>query len=269
MEEAMIKDVTKENVKDLCWICIPPERREDPDHIKGVEEKMKWTFKMLETWGSFAKIAYRDNIPVGLIQYKPIPEEGIIYIDCIYIPWSRYWRKGIATSLLSSLIEDVEKPLTWFDNKRALALVTKTFPGEAPGQYPARLFFKRKGFKQVGENPDFLYYPLEEGYVYQPIKKKEVEYIPQEEDKEKVLIIHGPNQCPVTYPFFLKRMEKYIREVDSKIPILWVDVSEEPEKVGKRNVDVGDCIVNAKLIKSFVLDKESFQKEVKEALKDA
>ena len=34
----------------------------------------------------------------------------------------------------------------------------------------------------------------------------------------------------------------------------------------KRNLDVGDCIVNAKHIKSLVVDKESFQKEVRDAL---
>jgi len=50
--------------------------------------------------------------------------------------------------------------------------------------------------------------------------KKKVEYIPQEDDKGKVLIICGPNGCPAIYPYFLKRMENYIREVDPKILIL-------------------------------------------------
>jgi hypothetical protein len=164
-------------------------------------------------------------------------------------------------------MEDVEKPLSWFNNKRPLALVTRTFPGEAPGQLTARSFFKKKGFKQIGKDPDYLYYPLEASFVYQPLRKKELEYIPQEEDKGRVLIICGPNSCPATHPYFLKRMEKYIREIDSEIPILWLDKSEEPEEVNKRNVDIGNCIVNAKHIKSFVLDKKNFQKEVRDALK--
>jgi len=62
------------------------------------------------------------------------------------------------------------------------------------------------GFKQVGVDPDFLYYPLEEGFIYQPIKEKEVEYIPQEEDKGKVLLIHRPSHCPLS--FFLCLPEK-------------------------------------------------------------
>jgi len=268
MERVEIKNVTKENVEDLCKVCIAPTKRDDPDWIKGAEEKKKWAIEMLHKWGLFAKLAYKDDTPVGMIQYKPIHEERIVYIHCIYVPQDKYWQKGIATQLLSSLMEDVKNPLIWFDNKQALALVTRTFPGGAPNQLTARQFFKKKGFKQIGGEPDYLYYPLRAGFAYQPIKKKEVEYIPQEEDKGKVLIICGPNWCPATYPYFLKRIEKYIREVDPKIPILWLDKSEEPEEVRKRNVDIGECIVNAKLIKSFVLDKGNFQKEVKEALKD-
>lgn len=80
------------------------------------------------------------------------------------------------------------------------------------------------------------------------------------------MIICGPDRCPATHPYFLKKFERYIREIDSKIPILWINTSEEPEKVRKRNVKIGDCIVNAKLMKSFVLDEKTFQKEVKEAL---
>ena len=268
MERLEIKDVTKENIEDLFQICTAPAKKDDPDWIKGGEEKKKWTVEMLQKWGPFAKLAYYDDIPVGMIQYKPIPEERIVYIDCICVPWDKYWRKGIATQLLSSLMENVKKPLSWFNDKRPLALVTKTFPGGAPGQYSAREFFRRKGFIQIGKDPDYLYYSLKAGFVYQPIKKKEPEYIPQKADKGKVLIICGPNGCPATYPYFLKRMEKYVREIDSKIPIQWVDTSVEPEKAKKRNVNIGDCIVNAKHIKSFVLDKGNFQREVRDASAD-
>ncbi|MCR4422592.1 MAG: hypothetical protein NUV32_09000 [Exilispira sp.] len=52
----------------------------------------------------------------------------------------------------------------------------------------------------------------------------------------------------------------------SEISILWLDKSENVEKVKKRNIDVEDCIGNAKHIKSFTLDKVNFQKKVKEAL---
>lgn len=262
----IVKDITEENIEDLCQVCVPPAKKEHPDWVRGAGEKKKWAVDMLQKWGSFAKVAYTDDIPVGMIQYKPIPEERIVSIDCIYVPRDKYWRKGAATQLFFSLMEDMKKPLSYFDNKRALALVTRTFPGEEPGQYSAYNFFRGKGFKQAGEDPDCLYLPLKTGFTYQPVTKKEVEYVPQEEDRGQVLLICGPTGCPGTYPYFLKRMEKYIREVDSKIPVRWLDSSKDLEKVKERQIDTGGCIVNAKHIKSFVLDKESFQKEVRVAL---
>jgi len=266
MEEIIIKDISKENIEDICWICTPPREKENPDFIKGIEEKKRWSEDMLQTWGSFAKIAYIDNNKAGFMQFEPVPEERIISIDCIYVPRKDHWQKGVATKLLSSLIDDMKETKKYFDNKRPLALVTKTFPGGGKEQLSAREFYKKKGFKQIGEDPDFLYYPLEENFVYKPAPTEEKKYILQEEDKGKVLIVCGPINCPFTYPYFLKCMEKYIREIDSEIPIRWIDASENPEEVKKRNIDVQDCIVNAKQIKAVVADKDKFQKEVREAL---
>ncbi len=75
MDRIDIKDVTEEGIEDLCWLCVPPEKRDDPDFIRGVEEKKKWAAQMLRKWGSVAKVAYQGGAPVGMIQYKPIPEE--------------------------------------------------------------------------------------------------------------------------------------------------------------------------------------------------
>lgn len=265
MEKFRIRDVTKENIEDLCQICIPSEKKDHPIFITGMGEKRKWATKMLQEWGTFAKLAYRGITALGLIQYKPVPQERIIYIYCIFVPEKDQWQKGIATQLLSSLIADMKKPKLWFDNKPALGLVTRTFPGAKSGQFSARLFFIRMGFKQVGEDPDFLFYPLEEGFIYQPVKEKGAEYIPQEEDKDKVLLFHGPSYCPFSY-FFLKKTEQTIKEIAPGISIRWIDKSKEPQEIRKRG-NIEGCVVNTKPIKSFVLDQEDFQKEVTEALK--
>ena len=262
----IVKNIIEGNIEDLCQVCVPPAKKDHPDWVKGAGEKRQWAVEMLQKWGSFAKVAYTDDIPIGMIQYTPIPEKRIVSIDCIYVPRDKYWRKGAATQLFSSLIEDMKEPLIYFDNKRALALVTIAFHGEEPGQYSAYDFFKGEGFKQAGEDPDCLYLPLKPGFVYQPVTKKDVVYVPQEEDRRQGLLICGPTGCPGTYPYFLKRMEKYIREVDSKVPIRWLDSSKNMEKVKERQITTGDCIVNARHIKSFVLDKKSFQKEVRVAL---
>ena len=266
MDDIGIKDVTNENVEDLCWVCVFPCLRDEADWVRGVKDKKKWAVEMLPKWGPFAKVAYENGDPAGMIQYRPVHEERIVSIDCIYVPVRSYWGKGIGSRLLGSLMEDVQKPMSWFDNKRPLGLVTRTFRGGALEQYTAREFFARKGFRQIGEDPDHLCYPLQPGYVYRPAAKKEGGYVPQDEDKGMVVIVSGPDYCPATYPYFLRRMETYIREINPEAPIRWIDSSEEPEETRKRNVAVGTCIVNAELVRSSVLDKDNFQQEVRIAL---
>ena len=70
MDEIDIKDLAEENIEDLCQVCVPPNKWHHPDWIKGVAEKKKWAVDMLRKWGSFAKVAYQDGAPVGMIQYE-------------------------------------------------------------------------------------------------------------------------------------------------------------------------------------------------------
>lgn len=266
MDEVTVRNVTEQSVDDLCWVCVSPEMRHAPDWIRGVADKKKWAVDMLRKWGPFAKVGYLNGGPAGMIQCRPLLEESVVQIDCIYVQAASSWRKGIGSRLLRSLMEDVQKPMSWFDNRRPLALVTTTFPGGAPEQYTAREFLTRKGFRQVGKDPDHLYYPVQPGFVYKPVARKEARYVPQDEDKGKAVIVSGPDYCPAIYPCFLKRMEKYINEACPDVPIRWIDSFEEPGELEKRNVAAGACIVNARLIKSYVLEKGKFQKEVKAAL---
>jgi len=259
-----IRDVDGDDLDDLCQLCITEKKRDDPTFMRGIEEKRKWAVDMLQRWGSFAKLAYVGQSPAGLIQYEPIPRERVVHINCIYVPEERNWRKGIARQLLANLIAEMRTPRRWFGNESALALVTRTFPGEQPRQYPARLFFAKMGFKQIGGNPDLLYFPLEEGFIYKPAVEKQVEYVPQEGDKGKVLFIYGPSSCPFSY-VFLKRAEQAIGALAHGVPIRWMNRAEEPDGAAKRGNAEG-CIVNARYIKSFVLNKEAFQKEVMDAL---
>jgi len=264
MDEIKVRDLSEESAEDLCRICVPVTRRDDPAFVIGIELKRRWAADMLQRWGVCAKLAYVGPVAVGLIQYEPVPEERAVYIHCIYVPEQEYWRKGIATRLLSTLVEEMKRPKVWFGNKPARALVIKTFPGEKPGQYPACSFFIKMGFKQVVEDPNFLYAPLEQGFIYRPIERKAVEYMPQAEDRGRTVIIYGPSFCPFAYAF-LKKGEQAIQEIAPGLSVRWIDRSEEPEEVSKRGCFEG-FVVNTRPIKSFVLDKESFQREVEKAL---
>ncbi len=266
MKSLRVIEVTRENIDDLCLVCIPQNKRDDPDWKTGFNEKKTWALQMLERFGTFAKLAYIDKIPAGMIQYHPIGNEAVVKIDCIYVPEPQFWHRGAGTALLSSLIEDLKKPEHRSGNMRFNGLIVHTFPGESEGQISAREFFVRRGFKSVGADPNLLVYPLNAEFAYQPMPKPERSFRHFNEDKGKVLLFCGPNRCPAAYPFFLKRMEHYIREIDRNISIIYVDISQEPEFARIRNAEYGDCVVNGILIKAFVLDKPAFQHEIKSAL---
>ena len=74
-----------------------------------------------------------------------------------------------------------------------------------------------------------------------------------------------PSPCPFSY-FFLKKTEQIIKEIAPEISIRWVDHRKEPEEIRKRG-NIEGCIVNKKAIKSIMLDRVDFKKEVIEALK--
>lgn len=228
-----------------------------------MEQKRLWAMEMHKKWGTFAKLVFVQDNAAGLIHYEPIAEERVFLIHCIYIPDVEYWQKGIASQLLSSLVDGAKGRKSWMEGNPAMGFVTRTFHGEKPEQYPARDFFIKKSFKQMEENPDFLYYPLQSGFTYQPIIKKG-EYIPQEDDWGKALIIYGPSYCPFSYAF-LKMTERAISEIAPRTAIRWINKIEEPGEFKKRGGFEG-CIVNGRSIKTFVLDKENFKKEVKQAI---
>jgi N-acetylglutamate synthase-like GNAT family acetyltransferase len=259
MEDLAIRDVHLENVEHLVNLCITPDRRNDPLFIEGMNVKKKWATKVIKKYGSVAKLAYLNLKPAGLIQYKPIPEEKLVEIDCIFVPEEENLRKGIGKSLLKALIEDMEKPKPFFGNDVPLAFVTWAF--QVPGRYPQHEFYQKMGFKRVRENDPFtLYYPLREGYVYHP---REERFIPQKEDEGKALIFYDPS-CPFCI-YFSEKIKESIREVAPNLPIRMINKFEQPEEVKKRG-QVPFCAVNGKPIETFFMDKENFQKEVKEAL---
>ncbi len=253
-----IKDTNLGNIDDLVNLCIPNEKRSDPLFAEGMRAKKRWATHALKKQGSIAKLAYLDSRPVGLIQYQLNPEERLVEIHCIFVPEEENLRRGIGRSLLQALIEEMKEPKPQFNNTRPVALVARAF--QVPGRYPQHKFYQRMGFKRMKEDdPLLLYYPLQEGYVHHP---KEKEFIPQEEDEGKALIFYPPS-CPFCI-YFSEKIKESINEVNPGIPIRMINKFEAPEEVEKRG-QVPSLAVNRKQIKAFFMDKENFQKEVRQA----
>lgn len=258
IEKLKITDVNLENAEHLIRLCIPPDKWRDPLFQEGMKAKKKWVSEALRKYGSVAKLAYLNSKPVGLIQYEPRPEERLVEIECIFVPEKEHLRKGVGRSLLSALIEDA-KSKHIIGEDVPLALTTYAF--QVPGWFPQHEFYKRMGFKRAKEDDPFLlYYPIKEDYVH---ILEEGEFVPQEDDKGKVLIFHGPS-CPWSI-YFSEKIKESIREVAPDIPIRMIDMFWEKEEVRKRGKTPA-CAVNGVPIKSFFMDKENFQREVKQAI---
>lgn len=253
-----IKDASEENIMDIIMLCVPPDKKDDPLFKRGIAEKKKWAQQMLKKYGSFAKVAYVESKAVGFIQFKPIPDKKLVEIDCIFVPNRDYQHKGIGKLLLNAFLEDMKNPKPYFGNDIPYGVITYAF--ETPAGYPQHKFYKKMGFRHASkDDPFLLYYPLKENFVYTPSR----EFIPQEEDRGKALIFMDPN-CPYCI-HFVEGIKKAIKTISDKVSIRVINVFEEEDEIKKRGT-IPFCAVNQRPIKSFYLDKENFEREVKEAL---
>lgn len=253
--ETRIEDVTLNNLNDLITLCVPDEK--SPSLMKGIQMKKRWAAKMVEMYGTFAWLAYVNSRPAGMTQIAPNIDEETVEIQCIFVPDEQNHKKGIGSGLLKAVIQDMENPKPYFNDRTPRALVTYAF--EVPGRYPQHKFYLKMGFEKVADNPYLLYYPLQEGYV---CTRKE-EFIPQKEDEGKALIFYDPS-CPFCVSFNEKIMES-IREI-ADIPMRVINRFEDSEEVRKRG-NVPLLVVNRNPIKSFVSDP-AFKSEVSRALSD-
>ncbi|MFN3346965.1 MAG: GNAT family N-acetyltransferase [Candidatus Bipolaricaulaceae bacterium] len=271
MKEITVEEVCEETVQDLAWLCVPKGREEDPAFQKGVATKIAWAEEKLHRGEPFAKIAYLGEEPAGLLQYQIHPEPNLVQILCVFVPERRHWGQGVGTSLLSSLVEEMRRPQPWNRGRLPQALVVHTFPGEIEGQLSAQAFFRRRGFQQIGEDPDLLALPLISAPRFPPSFRVETfspppPYRPQPEDAGSVVILYGPSFCPWTFVFYAKA-ERLLREALPGVSIRWADGLAHPQELEKRGGFTG-VVVNARAIAHSVFEEEAFIAEVKEAWKE-
>jgi GNAT superfamily N-acetyltransferase len=258
MSVLRIVDVETDNIDGFVKICIPEKWAGDKEFIEGYEIKCRWVSSVLKDYGSIGKIAYLDDIPVGMIQYLPRIDEKVYEITCIFV-LEEYTRRGIGRKLFDEAFNECCKPKPFFGDDVADAIVTWAF--EVPGLYSQRKFFLKMGFIPADpSDPRLLYYPLKEGYIYKPRK---AEYKALEEDCGRAVIFIGA-VCPFSV-YFANKIKELINEVSEGYPIKFIYSFDEPEEVEKRG-GYSYCIVNGYPIQSFFLDKESFKKEVSDAI---
>ncbi|RLG42196.1 MAG: hypothetical protein DRO05_01950, partial [Thermoproteota archaeon] len=203
-----IVDLNEDNIDDLIYVCSH-KWLSDPKHRKGIELKKKWLLKMIKEVGVCAKIAYLDDKPVGQVMFwpersdpsDPYAREGVLCLQCIFVPFREAQRKGIATALLNSLIEDCKERPEKLGLSGCKFIVTQAFD---TGLYLSQAdFFRRRGFKNCPDGGPSDLYLLISG-EYEP--KPEVKYEPLEEDAKRAVIMYG-SACQFGYVFAMRAYE--------------------------------------------------------------
>ncbi len=259
-----IEDLEKGNIDDLLHVCSC-KRLNDPVHRKGMDLKRSWLHKMLDKYGSVAKIAYYDDKPVAQILYYPetadptktAGREDVLTLMCVYNPSPVAQKLGIGAKLLQSVIEDArELGKTCLGNRRCRFIVAKAFnTGEL---LSLSSFFKRNGFMQAPEE-GVLYLPIEGEYMS---ALSVGEYEPLQEDLGRAVVFYSP-VCQFSYQFAMKTAE-LIKEVAPAISVELINQWERPEESIKRKNC--DPIVNARHMTTFFMDTERFKEEVKRVI---
>lgn len=264
-ERIRIESLHELNMEDLIYVCSS-KRLHDPVHQQGIKLKRQWLKRMLNRYGSCAKIAYYNDKPAAEILYYPeeadvtkaSKRESVLVITCVYNPTEEAQKLGIGTRLLKSVIEDAKQRKTCLGNKPCKFILAKAFnTGEL---LSLSEFYKKNGFIPTPENEgDLLYLPIESSYEpTAPIGK----YKPLPEDKDRAVIFYGP-VCQFSYQF-AKRVEEIIKEVAPKLRVKMINEWENPEEAIKRKN--WWLIVNSKPIKTFFMETEKFKEEVKQAI---
>ena len=264
--ELVVKELNKDNINDLPRICcenieIKPILRE------GIRIKKEWLAKFIDRYGSVAKIAYIEDIPVAQILYYPEasipyivnPRSDVAWIQCIYNPFREYQRMGIAKRLVNDVISDCVNGVIFRGLYYIRNLIVKPF--DIGMYYSQKAFFSRMGFKPLGEGE--LYYNI---FGEPPAKLTPCKYDFNRDDIGKAYIFYSPT-CEFSI-YFAYKIRDIIYTISGRlgldIDIIIRDKWMDPHLfIGK---GCNDLIINGRPIKESFFD-ENFEMKVEAALK--
>jgi len=137
--EMRIEDIIEANLQDIPGPCRGCVYWEFPEEFKKAKEekteilkksefeekKREWFVQTLKEFGTCGKIVYHNDKPVGYAQYapstslptigkyesKPVgkPEDGAIFLSCLYIADETLRRTGLGKALLKTIIDDLKR----------------------------------------------------------------------------------------------------------------------------------------------------------------
>ncbi len=260
MESVGVVDLRDDNLDDVFRVCSY-EKLEDPLQQRGIGLKRRWLLEMMDKYGPVTKIAYPNERPVAQILFYPEnaipfiaePRRDVVVLHCAYNPFPEAQGKGAITALVKSLVEDCRTGLRCLGGRRCRFITAVPFnTGEG---IPLETFYAAKGFKRA---PNEMF--VEVSAPYQP--RSVEEYRPLPEDRGRAVTFYNP-VCEWSYPFAV-RVKELLNEVEPSLPVELIDEWRYPEESIKRGNH--GLVVNATAIKSFLAQKDSFRREVEQAL---
>jgi len=259
-----VKDAAPELIEDIIYVCSW-KKLDDRVHLQGLALKRKWLADMIEKYGSIAKVAYLDGVPVASIMYYPeyadpcsiAKREGYCYISCIYNNGDDSQRRGIGTKLVKKLLAEMRKKHRWFEGRRCRCIVADAF--DTFEHYPMTRFYGEMGFKKYAKEKGVfgtaMYFEL--AGKYEPPAKDD-EFIPSKSDVGKAVLFFSPS-CQYSFPFALKAA-KMVGDVVPGYPIELINRWEKPQEYLRRGRSW--LVVNGRPVRSFFNDRERFKAEV-------
>ncbi|MEA2089877.1 MAG: GNAT family N-acetyltransferase [Thermoproteota archaeon] len=192
MPKIEVKSLSTENIDDEIVCCLGKQLFENPppEFAAGIEYKRNWLRKQISRYGEAGKIAYRNNEPVGFLEFVPdeiapitmTEKERFVFVDCYYV-LRKEQRKGIGSALINSTIQEFSKAHSWFDNKPAQSIKLIAF--EKQDWKNAEPFYKM-GFK------------TELKWLYSGLKHRWI---------------------PVLLSFAIQQRERKVRKIEIKLPV--------------------------------------------------
>jgi len=259
LPEITIKDLTLDSFDDVIYVCSIGKIMKS-EYVKGAKLKREWFKEHIDMFPELCKIAYLGNEPVAQITLYPHSLDPLyrglngkaIIIHCIYCPFKKAQRKGIA----KKLVEKVKKYAKehGYDFVIANAFDTGEF-------LPMPKFYEKIGFTKMMDLEDHYYVSL----TSKEPKLPPCSYEEDPEDREKAIIFYS-RVCHVFYPLSLI-IKKAISDLLPNYSIVMIDYWKNPELFLKKGKNW--LIVNDVPIKAWFQEKEKFRQEVLEASRRA
>lgn len=270
MPEIKVMPITQQTVQCASFVCSHPDDVGLDLADAGCQLKTQWAEGEIEKGFVPGFVALLDGKPAGVFNLEHRKDQ-IISLKCIWVPRKDHWDKGVASKLMGRLL-DYAKSTQCFDGKPAKAVISFPFDGGFPDQKKWAEFMVRKGFVPTPEDNCIVYYPIEPGFVYHKDPKLDgffddnsnKDYIAQEIDKNRILVIEDPDICPYFHVFFSKAASK-AKEMKPELQTVFLNSKLDKDETDKRGGFRGMVIRGHKIVTpSYHYDK--FMEEVKSAM---